>query len=118
MLLTPISSLPPSERPVAGDWFLLSIAMAFSTVGVLIASHRPSNRIGWIACAAGLLFATQGFSAKYPLYDLFAKADSLPAAGRQAARTRLRRHLAKRKPTQPASTSSESVATTVIVSSG
>jgi hypothetical protein len=43
-------------------------AVAFSTVGAVIASRRPENRIGWIFCAAGLVAGVHHFSAEYAIH--------------------------------------------------
>ena len=43
-------------------------ALIFSTVGAVIASRRPENRIGWIFCAAGLVAGVHHFSAEYAIH--------------------------------------------------
>jgi hypothetical protein len=43
-------------------------AVVFSTVGAVIASRRPENRIGWIFCAAGLVAGVHHFSAEYAIH--------------------------------------------------
>jgi hypothetical protein len=60
-------------------------AIAFSTVGAVIASRTPSDKpIGWIFCVVGLLFAVTHFSAEYAIYTLLAAPGS-PLPGGQAA---------------------------------
>src|SRR5919201_7176125 len=47
------------STPVPPAWgfrgFPAIFAVAFSTVGAVVASRRPDNRVGWIFCAAGLM---------------------------------------------------------------
>ena len=60
-------------------------AIAFSTVGAVIAPRTPPNNpIGWIFCVVGLLFAVTHFSAEYAIYTLLAAPGS-PLPGGQAA---------------------------------
>src|SRR5215212_5636851 len=60
-------------------------AIAFSTVGAVIAPRTPSdNPIGWLVCVGGLLFAVTHFSAEYAIYTLLAEPGS-PLPGGEAA---------------------------------
>lgn len=49
---------------------LAATAIAFSMVGVLIASRRRENPVGWLFCAVGLLYAVTVFSGEYGAYAL------------------------------------------------
>ena len=61
-------------------------AIAFSTVGAVIAPRTPSdNPEGWLFCVVGLLFAVAHFSAEYALYALLAAPGSQLPAGEAAA---------------------------------
>jgi hypothetical protein len=57
-----------------------SIAVAFSTVGALIASRRPEHPVGWLFCTIGLLVGIDHFCGEYAVYALLAAPESLPAA--------------------------------------
>src|SRR3712207_5176359 len=46
------------------------LALAYPTVGALIATRLPTNPIGWIFCGAGLLYAIQRFFIAYADYAL------------------------------------------------
>src|SRR5918912_1824059 len=60
-------------------------AIAFSTVGAVIAPRTPSdNPIGWLFCVVGLLFAVAHFTAEYAIYTLLAAPGS-PLPGGEAA---------------------------------
>ena len=61
-----------------------AVALAFTTVGALVASRRPENAIGWIFCVVGLVMVTEGFAESYANLALFARSGSLPG-GRLAA---------------------------------
>ncbi|MDQ4127063.1 MAG: hypothetical protein M3151_03785 [Actinomycetota bacterium] len=53
LILGPLNGRTPGEILI--DENIVGIAIltiAFSVVGVLIASHRPENAIGWVFCAA------------------------------------------------------------------
>jgi hypothetical protein len=51
-------------------------AAVFSTVGVVIASRRPHNPVGWLLCAAGLEFAVVAFTAEYVVYAVLTRPGS------------------------------------------
>ena len=53
-------------------------AVAFSTVGALIASRRPTNLVAWMFCALGLASATVQSTAEYGIYASIAEPGSLP----------------------------------------
>ena len=76
-----ILNLTHPDVPVYSFWIenvLLSVG--FSTVGAVIVPRMPSeNRIGWLFCAIGLLWAVAHFSAEYAIYALLAAPGSLPA---------------------------------------
>jgi hypothetical protein len=55
-----------------------TIAVSCSTVGVVIASRRPENLIGWIFCTIGFASAVRHFGAQYAIYALLAAPSSLP----------------------------------------
>jgi hypothetical protein len=57
---------------------------AVLVVGLVLASRRPENRIGWLFLAAGLALGLSGFSDQYALHALVAGPGSWPA-GRAAA---------------------------------
>jgi hypothetical protein len=75
-----------SSGGVVGFAVLLpfAVALAFATVGALIASRRPENAIGWMFCVVGLVMVTEGFTESYANLALFARSGSLPG-GRVAA---------------------------------
>jgi signal transduction histidine kinase len=60
------------------------IYLAVPVVGLVLASQRPGNRIGWLFLAAGLALGLNSFSAEYGLRALVVAPGSLPA-GRAAA---------------------------------
>ena len=68
------------DVPVFGYWtHLTAIAVAFSTVGAIIASHRPKHPVGWLFCTIGLLVSVDHFCAEYATYALLAQPEALPA---------------------------------------
>ncbi len=63
------------------DESILSIAIlavAFSVVGALVASHRSGNPIGWIFCAAALCQGLSICGYEYATYALLTRPDPLP----------------------------------------
>lgn len=56
----------------------LVIAVLFPFVGVLIASRRSENPIGWVLCGMGLSEAITAFSGPYSVYALLASPEGLP----------------------------------------
>jgi hypothetical protein len=53
---------------------------AFMVVGALVVAHRPSNAIGWIFSAVGLLPSTGALAAEYATYVYMTRLGSLPGA--------------------------------------
>jgi hypothetical protein len=57
---------------------LAIIAVTFSVVGALVASHRPENTIGWIFLAVGFLYGLLSTADEYAIYALLTNPGSLP----------------------------------------
>ena len=57
---------------------LVVAALAFSTVGVLVASRQRKNPIGWLLLGTGILYAFEVFTGNYSTYALFAEPGYLP----------------------------------------
>ena len=53
-------------------------ALAFSTVGALVAYGQPRNLIGWLLLGIGTLYATELFAGNYGVYTLLTNPGSLP----------------------------------------
>ena len=58
-------------RPAPDQWafrgFEAVLAMAFGSVGALVSSRRPDNRLGWLLLVASVLAAVQGIVDQYPI---------------------------------------------------
>jgi hypothetical protein len=64
-------------RPPSGDtWYTLAFS-AFALVGVVIASRRPRNPIGWLFCAIGLANGLFFFADEYVVYALATRPGAL-----------------------------------------
>jgi hypothetical protein len=57
---------------------LLVVILAFTLVGALISSRLPTNPIGWICLAIGLILALEGVADGYHVYALQTRPGSLP----------------------------------------
>jgi hypothetical protein len=55
------------------------LAVGYSTVGAVAASHRPGNPVGWVLCSIGLSWGVAHFTSEYATYALLAAPGSLPA---------------------------------------
>jgi hypothetical protein len=51
---------------------------SFATVGAVIVSRRPRNRIGWILCVVGLTSGVAGFAQDYATWALVHRREWLP----------------------------------------
>jgi signal transduction histidine kinase len=58
----------------------LLAAIPFPLIGAMIASRFPSNAIGWLFCAVGLLQALNVFTSEYARYAFVTAPGSLPFA--------------------------------------
>jgi hypothetical protein len=63
----------------AFDVVLAVALLTYPTVGVVIATRRPGNAIGWLFCAVGVPFALSTACYAYATYALVAAPGSLPA---------------------------------------
>jgi cytochrome b subunit of formate dehydrogenase len=68
----------------AGRWTLSNLLgyivdITIPVIGIVLASRRPQNPIGWLFVAAGFLLAFSGFGLSYGLHALVADPGSLPA---------------------------------------
>jgi hypothetical protein len=57
---------------------LATETLSFSVVGVLIASHRPENPIGWIFLAEGFCYGLLSAGDEYAIYALLTNPGALP----------------------------------------
>jgi hypothetical protein len=70
--------LPRPFPPLVAAQFALT-ALAFPTMGALIAARQPGNPIGWLICGVGLTEAMRATSSSYARYAVLARPGSLPA---------------------------------------
>jgi hypothetical protein len=79
VLSAPLAAL--NDFRLGFDWvFGVVAAIAFSSVGAVLAWRRPENAVGWIFCVIGLSSSVLTFSTQYGLYGLFTNPGALPAA--------------------------------------
>ncbi len=70
----------PVPAPFEFRWFeaLFALtALGFSLVGALIVGRQLDNRLGWLACATGLLTSAYVFAQSYAAYALYAHPGAL-----------------------------------------
>ena len=79
VLLAVLNGRTPAEILVdEGIVTIAVLAASFSVVGVLVASHRSRNPIGWIFCAAALFQGMSNFGYEYATYALLTEPGQLP----------------------------------------
>jgi hypothetical protein len=70
------------------DWaFTTVVAVAFSSVGAIVASRRPENALGWIFCVIGLSDGVLALSTQYGLYGSITNPGALPGASQVVGAT-------------------------------
>ncbi len=72
-----------SSRSTDPAWlsFVFPLAVAMSTgVGLVVATRRRDNPIGWLLLANGFVLALNGLAANYAAYGLLERPGSLPGA--------------------------------------
>lgn len=88
LLLQWVLSLPhPTKLDIetsGNSPFAFLASLAFSIVGALIVSRRPSHPIGWIYCASGMLVGVTAFTTGYTQYNQMVPG-VLPAGGLASA---------------------------------
>jgi hypothetical protein len=80
-LLTGLTILvqTPTTKGSSLAWVPAALGLgSFTTVGAVVVSRQPHNRVGWLCCAAGLLGATAFFSGEYAHSALGPQRGSLP----------------------------------------
>lgn len=75
LVLSASTPIPPRFGFRGSD---VVFAVAFTTVGAVIASRRPQNPVGWLLCAAGFGFAVTALVAEYRVYAVLTRPGSLP----------------------------------------
>jgi hypothetical protein len=76
-----IENLSHPDVPVYLYWAEDTLlAVGYSTVGAVTASHRPGNPVGWVLCSIGLSWGVAHLTSEYATYALLAAPGSLPAA--------------------------------------
>ena len=75
-------SQPPNSQvdSALSIFTLLTVFLAFSTVGMMIGVRRPENPIGWVFCAAGLTYIGVCCARIYALDALSRSPGSMPGA--------------------------------------
>jgi hypothetical protein len=61
-----------------GDGYMPAVAVIWGTVGLVLATRRPTNWIGWIFLLAVLFWAVSGVSGHYAKYTFLTAPGSLP----------------------------------------
>ncbi len=56
----------------------VAAALAFATVGAIIATRRPGNAVGWLCCTAGVGSGMVAWTSQYARYALVTRPDALP----------------------------------------
>jgi signal transduction histidine kinase len=72
------SRLVPVSNQYAFRGFDVPLSLAFGIVGTLIAARRPSNPIGWILCAGGIIGTTTAFGTQYVTFSASRAGGLLP----------------------------------------
>src|SRR6266536_3261694 len=77
-LFSELLTLKNASFELLGDIFYDLVLLIFITIGAFIASHRPENPIGWIICAATLIWSLSDLALEYGVYGLITAPGSLP----------------------------------------
>jgi signal transduction histidine kinase len=72
--------LPPGVSSVVSDAALLTAFLPYATIGALIVSRRPGNRIGLLFLASGLGISVAVTAFEYAIYADLTNPGSLPGA--------------------------------------
>jgi signal transduction histidine kinase len=68
--LTPQEGLPEDLR-MGPLWFVIPVyPLVMATIGILVASRRPNNSIGWLMCATAVMGAVVELGPFYAYYSL------------------------------------------------
>ena len=71
--------VPPLVRSAQQYFMLVPVfAIAFAIVGALIVWRRPTNRIGWVCCGIGILWALEEFVLGFDSYVAYAPHPAIP----------------------------------------
>ena len=78
IVLLVLSGDDTQGETVAFDFVLALALLVYPTVGLLIASRRPENAIGWLFCAVGIPLGLSTCAYAYATYALVTAPGSLP----------------------------------------
>jgi hypothetical protein len=85
LVLGPGRSVPADVFGGVGGLSFLILSLAFGTVGAIVASRVPENRIGWVFCVTGVLIGATVLAWAYADYGLHATSERLPGAAAAAS---------------------------------
>ena len=85
LILGPGRSVPGDVFGGVGGLSFLILSLAFGTVGAIVASRVPENRIGWVFCVTGVLIGASILAWVYADYGLHATAERVPGAAAAAS---------------------------------
>lgn len=74
-----LASLNEPSSSLLNTALLSLVILAFSTVGALVGSRRPENRIGWLFCSGAFVWILGELALEYGVYTLITAPGMLPA---------------------------------------
>ena len=80
LALGPGRSVPGDNFGGVGGLSFLVLSLAFATVGGIVASRVPENRIGWVFWVTGLVGGANILAYQYASYGLHVTSEPLPGA--------------------------------------
>jgi hypothetical protein len=75
------TAVPISPIGYNGFWSFVALtftALAFASVGALVASRRPGNAIGWLFSGTGVLATAELLGSQYAIFGLLTEPGSVP----------------------------------------
>ncbi|MGH2725012.1 MAG: histidine kinase [Actinomycetota bacterium] len=58
-------------------YFAIAMVLGYTSVGTVVASRRPENRVGWLLMVIGIAFLVSGFTVEYVRYSFITRPGGL-----------------------------------------